>query len=88
MMKQKAFQLACKLVRYGFTKNSPYGYFLQGIKFSDKFPAAATVHFPGASGALKCCGPMACKLNIYLFAPLIILVSGISVDSAPAMQAL
>ena len=31
---------------------------------------------------------MACKLNICLFAPLIILVPGISVDSAPAMQAL
>ena len=30
---------------------------------------------------------MAYKLNICLFAPLIILVSGISVDSAPAMQA-
>ena len=31
---------------------------------------------------------MACKLNICLYAPLIILVSGISVDSTPAMQAL
>ena len=37
-------------------------------------------------GALKCCGPVVCKLNICLYAPLSSL-SGNSVDSAPAMQA-
>ena len=39
-------------------------------------------------GVLKCCGLVACKLNIIcVYAPLI-LGTGISVDSAPAMQAL
>ena len=38
-------------------------------------------------GVLKCCGPVACKLNICVYAPLI-LEAGISVDSAPALQAL
>ena len=35
---------------------------------------------------LKCCGLVACKLNICVYAPLI-LEAGISVDSAPALQA-
>ena len=51
MMKQKALQLACQLVRYGFTKihHNNYSYLLRGNKiYSDKLPAAATVHFPGA----------------------------------------
>ena len=38
-------------------------------------------------GVLKCCGLVACKLNICVYAPLI-LGAGISVDSAPALQAL
>ena len=38
-------------------------------------------------GILKCCGPVACKLNICVYAPFI-LRAGISVDSAPALQAL
>ena len=38
-------------------------------------------------GVLKCCGLVACKLNICVHAPLILGVI-ISVDSAPALQAL
>ena len=38
-------------------------------------------------GVLKCCGLVACKLNICVYAPLI-LGAGISVDSASALQAL
>ena len=38
-------------------------------------------------GVLKCCGLVACKLNICVYAPLI-LGAGISVDSAPTLQAL
>ena len=38
-------------------------------------------------GVLKGCGLVACKLNICVYAPLI-LGAGISVDSAPALQAL
>ena len=37
------------------------------------------------SGVLKYCGPMACKLNICVYAPLI-LVAGVSVDSAPGLR--
>ena len=37
-------------------------------------------------GVLKCCGLVACKLNIYVYAPLI-LGAIISVDSALALQA-
>ena len=47
MIKQKAFQLACKLMRYGFTKI----HHIICMKYkicTDKLPAAATVHFPGA----------------------------------------
>ena len=33
MIKEEVFQLACKVVRYGFTKNSPYNNFLWNIKF-------------------------------------------------------
>ena len=36
---------------------------------------------------LKCCGPVAYKLNICEYAPLIV-GTGISVDSAPVLQAL
>ena len=36
---------------------------------------------------IKCCGLVACKLNICVYAPLI-LGAGISVDSALALQAL
>ena len=36
-------------------------------------------------GVLKYCGPVACKLNIRVYAPLI-LRAGISVDSAPPLQ--
>ena len=38
-------------------------------------------------GVLKYCGPVACKLNICVYAPLI-LGAVISVDSAPGLQAL
>ena len=38
-------------------------------------------------GVLKCCGIVACRLNICVYAPLI-LGAIISVDSAPALQAL
>ena len=38
-------------------------------------------------GVLKCCGPVACKLNICVYVALI-LGTGISVDSVPALQAL
>ena len=38
-------------------------------------------------GVLKCDGPVACKLNLCVYAPFI-LGAGISVDSAPALQAL
>ena len=38
-------------------------------------------------GVLKCCGLVACKLNICVYAPLM-LWAGISVDSALALQAL
>ena len=38
-------------------------------------------------GVLNCCGLVACKLNICVYAPLI-LGAGISVDSAPSLQAL
>ena len=50
MMKQKVLQLACKLVRYGFTKIHLIAIsYCTGYKiYSDKLPAAATVHFPGA----------------------------------------
>ena len=36
-------------------------------------------------GVLKCDGPVACKLNLCVYAPFI-LGPGISVDSAPALQ--
>ena len=38
-------------------------------------------------GVLKYCGPMACKLNTCVYAPLI-LGAGVSVDSTPRLQAL
>ena len=37
-------------------------------------------------GVIKCCRPVVCSLNICVYAPLI-LGTGISVDSAPALQA-
>ena len=46
MMKQKGLQLACKLVRYGFTKNHIFP--MKFKVYTDKLPAAATVHFSGA----------------------------------------
>ena len=69
MMKQKVLQLAGKLVRYGFTKNSPYvaNYTLP----PGSIYYIATLNIP-TRGALKCYGPVACKLNICLYAPLII----------------
>ena len=42
---------------------------------------------PCMCGVLKCYGPVACKLNICVYAAFI-LGAGISVDSAPALQAL
>ena len=42
---------------------------------------------PCMCGVLKCYGPVACKLNICVYAPFI-LGAGISVDSAPALQAM
>ena len=42
---------------------------------------------PCMCGVLKCYGPVACKLNICVYAPFI-LGAGISVDSAPGLQAL
>ena len=42
---------------------------------------------PCMCGVLKCYGPVAFKLNICVYAPFI-LETGISVDSAPALQAL
>ena len=54
MMKQKALQLACQLVRYGFTKIHLIAicYPVHDKIYSDKLPAAATVHFPGASNII------------------------------------
>ena len=42
---------------------------------------------PCMCGVLKCYGPVTFKLNICVYAPFI-LGAGISVDSAPALQAL
>ena len=42
---------------------------------------------PCMCGVLKCYEPVACKLNICVYAAFI-LGAGISVDSAPALQAL
>ena len=49
LMKQKALQLACQLVRYGFTKIYHIAICYPYKIYSVKLPAAATVHFPGAS---------------------------------------
>ena len=52
-----------------------------------------SIHYVASSfktstwGVLKCYGLVACKLNICVYAPLI-LGATISVDSAPALQAL
>ena len=42
---------------------------------------------PCMCGILKCYGPVACKLNICIYASFT-LEAGISVDSAPALQVL
>ena len=48
-----------------------------------------TTRLPHGSmcGVIKCCGLVACKLNICVYAPLIV-GAIISVGSAPALQAL
>ena len=43
IIKEKVFQLACKQVRYGFTKNSPH-FLHREQNLYDKLRAAATVH--------------------------------------------
>ena len=45
--KLKGLQLGCKLVRYGFTEIS-HTFSMEYKICTDKLPAAATVHFPGA----------------------------------------
>ena len=47
-------QLACKLVRYNFTKI--HYLFPKEYKIcTDKLPAAATIHFPGAKWFVHAC---------------------------------
>ena len=43
MIREKAFQLACKVVRYGFTKNH-YIFSMEYKICTEKLHAAATVH--------------------------------------------
>ena len=48
MIKEKALQLACKVVRYGFTKIHPIIFPMEYKICTNKLPTAATVHFPVA----------------------------------------
>ena len=62
---------------------------LEAICITTHLPHGSIYYIAKCSmcGVLKCCGLVACKLNICVYAPLI-LRAGISVDSAPALQAL
>ena len=57
-IQQKVLQLACKLVRYGFTKIHYYIFPMEYKIYTDKLPAAATVHFLGAKIFVHACLPL------------------------------